>query len=100
VPAAHRVRHDREELRGAHGIDAVPLAQVDVLVVLHRIRRVVAVGRLVGVVAEEVDGLLALEVHDAERLPRRQHARPVLIGGDHQILKTLAVHEASLSTTC
>src|SRR5262245_54073109 len=96
VPAAHRVCHDREELGRAYGIDAVTLAEIDILVVLHRVRRVVAVGGIVGVVAKEVDGLLALEVHDAERLPRRQHARPVLVGGDHHVLQSLTVHESSL----
>src|SRR4029453_18680159 len=59
-------------------------------VVLHRVRRVVAVGGVVGVVAEEVDGLLSLEVHDAERLPRCDDPGPVVVGGDHRVLQGLA----------
>jgi hypothetical protein len=44
----------------------VARAQIYVLVVLHGVRRVAAVGDVFGVVAEEVDGLLALEVDDSK----------------------------------
>jgi len=61
--------HNREELGRADRIDAVARAQVRILVVLHRVRRVVAIGGIVGVVAKEVDRLLPFEIHDAQHLP-------------------------------
>src|SRR5215831_16749381 len=92
MPTPHRVRDDREELGRAYRVDAVAGAQVDVLVVLHGVRRVVAVGRVVRVVAEEVDRLLALEVHDPQRLPRDEDSGPVVVGGDHLVQQDFALH--------
>src|SRR5262249_49013839 len=90
VVTATGVLHDREQPAAQVRIDAVPPGEKDGLGVLHRVRRVVALVGIRGVVAEEAHGLAALEVDDPEHLTPLQHARPILPGRDHAVLDQVA----------
>ena len=87
VVAAAGVLHDREEPPPHVRIDAVAPREEDRPRVLHRVGGVVAFLGIGRVVAEEVDGLLALEVDDAQHLARRDHAGPGLSGRDDALLE-------------
>src|SRR5712691_3770722 len=86
VVAAAGILHDREEPPPHVRVDAVAPGEEDRPRVLHRIGGVVALLGARGVVAEEVDRLLALEVHDAQHLTRRDHAGPDLPGRNDAVL--------------
>jgi hypothetical protein len=66
--AAAGIVGDREHRVAVHRVDDRAFADEDVAVDLHRIGGRVAVLVVGGVVAEEVDRLLALEIHQAQDL--------------------------------
>ena len=101
---------DGEQLSTHVGVDAVALGEEDGAGVLHGIGGVVALGGVVGVVGEEVDGLLALEVDEAHtaalgRRPwpsagRAESLRPQLrVQGLGLLARRTGVMDASFDTT-
>ena len=74
------VLDDGEQLSTHVGVDAVALGEEDGAGVLHGVGGVVALGGVVGVVGEEVDGLLALEVDEADTAALGDDLGPVLGG--------------------
>ena len=80
VPAAG-VLDDGHHPAGTHGPQHRALAEVDVALELDRVRRVVTLRGVVGVVAEEVDRLLALEIDEHQTFslgdpPAPRQSRP------------------------
>ena len=78
VVATAGVLDDGEQLSTHVGVDAVALGEEDGAGVLHGVGGVVALGGVVGVVGEEVDGLLALKVNEAHTAALWDHAGPML----------------------
>jgi hypothetical protein len=80
--AAELVLDDREDRPGNVGIELVALGQEDAAGGLERVGSMVALLRIVGVVAEEIHRLLAFEVDDAQYLAALHDGRPRRAGGD------------------
>ena len=85
IVAAARVLDDREEAPAHVRVDAVARGQEGRPRVLHGVGGVVALLGPGRVVAEEVDGLLALEVDDAKGLALRDDPTPVPARLDHPV---------------
>src|SRR5215471_5040048 len=81
VVTANRVSNDREQPLGPYAVQPVPGGQVDRSRILHRVGRVVAVGGVSGVIAQEVDRLLAFYVDNAQHVAYLDHSRPMRSGG-------------------
>ena len=74
------VLDDGEELASHVGVDGVAGGEEDGSGVFHGVGGVVALGGVVGVVGEEVDGLLAFEVDEAEACALGDDVGPVFGG--------------------
>src|SRR6266545_2418399 len=90
VVATAGVFNDGEETPAHIRVDAVPLGEEDRPRVLHGVGSVVALRGILGIVAEEVDRLLAFEVDDAKDLTVPEHAPPVPVGWNDPVLDDLA----------
>src|SRR6201999_3160652 len=91
VVAAELVLDDGEDRPGNVGIEPVAGGQEDTAGGLRRVGRVEALLRVGGVVAKEIDRLLALEVGDAQHLALSDDARPGRAGWNdrvHRMWKT------------
>src|SRR5690606_14711750 len=83
--SAARVGYDGEQEVPFDREQAAPGRQVDVFLLANRVDGAVAIAGIVGVVEEGIDGLVALEVDDAEKLAAPKLAAPTEPGGQHVV---------------
>ena len=76
---------ESHQLAGPHGPHARVLAEIDVAVQLDGVGGIVTVRRVVGVVAQKIDRLLALEIDDAQDFPLAHHGAPRLAGRNDRV---------------
>ena len=82
VVAPAGVRDDRHQRRAVEREQARAEAEVGRALLAQRVDGAVAVGVVVRVEEQRVDGLVAVQVDDPQRLPRGELADPALAGGD------------------
>src|SRR5262249_12414310 len=90
VVATAGVLDDREKPPAHVRVQTVARRQEDRARILHGVGGVVALARIVGVVTEEVDRLLALEVDDPQGLTLLEHASPGRVGGKGAVFEDAA----------
>jgi hypothetical protein len=96
VVAAESILGDGHQRLGPVGIEDIALAQEDRARLLHGVGRMVTLVGVASIVAEKIDGLLALGVDDAQGLAAIDDAAPVAAGRDDLVVQNLVGFPRSL----